>query len=199
MNPPVDTNVPPPSPEDSAPMPPLWRIASVLGAAAIFVGAALMTYVLGTRADSPSLVADGCYALACGGVVLGVVWLIALKRGLGGFGAVAGSFALAGSILYASMHRDDLLLGPGNAFFVFAGFLWFSAGHLIARGILVARFTAAAATLGFGIMLIADAAHWRLSGESSVALALFSGISLAFTGLVLAIEMQRVKTSRWSL
>ena len=199
MNSTVDTNVPPANSDDLAPLPPLWRIASVLGTAAIFVGAILMSYVLGTRADSPSLVVDGCYAIACGGVVLGVVWLIALKRGLGGFGAVAGSFALAGSILYASMHRDDLLLGPGSAFFVFAGFLWFSAGHLFARGILVARFAAAAATLGFGILLVADAAHWRLSGESSIGLALCCGISLAFTGLVLAIEMPRLKTSRWSL
>jgi len=179
-------------------MPAKWRFAAIVGGAAIAVGAILLTYVLGTAAPSPSLVSKGCYALGCGGFILGFAWLAALKRGLGGFGAVAGSFAISAAIAYASAHRDELFV-PGNAFLVFAGFLWFSIGILLARGLLVARFAAAAATLGFAILLAADVAHWQLSPESSAGLALLCGISLAFTGLVLAIEMPRLKTSRWSL
>src|SRR6187455_2801795 len=127
-----DTSSPPsPDPDAAEPMPAKWRFASAVGAAAIGVGAVLLTYVLGTSTPSPSLVADGCYALGCGGVVLGFAWLAALKRGLGGFGAVAGSFAMSGAIAYAATHRDDLFL-PGTAFLVFAGFLWFAVGHLLA-------------------------------------------------------------------
>lgn len=185
-------------PDDPQPMPASWRFASALGASAIGVGAVLLTYVLGTATPSPALVSDGSYALGCGGVVLGFAWLAAIKRGLGGFGAVAGSFAMSGAIMYASLHRDDLFV-PGNAFLVFAGFLWFAVGHLVARGLLVTRFAAASATLGLGCLLAADAAHWHLSAEASTMLALLCGIALAFMGVALAFEMPRLKTSRWSL
>lgn len=167
--------------------------AGMVGGIAFAAGAAFSLYA-DLAARSHLSVHAALLLVAFGGCLLGIAWVGMFRRGLGGAGAISGSFAVPLAVAFSYVPIDEPFddIARLKVLLIAGSLTWFALGHTVARGLRVARVAAVAAAAAFAFELIAMQQHWTLSrsAQQLVALVAFGGLLVLASAL--AVIMPRL-------
>ena len=175
-------------------------LLGALGGALFGVGSLSFTMSEFAQSSARTLETLALFGMAGGGLLLGIAWVLITRGGMfkgqhGGFMAVAGSFAVPASMLFAWVNRKDWDAVQTAAMLVVLSTALFAFGHAIVRGAGITRVVSRIALVPIAIEVLGVLGLFRLGFDGSRMVILLATAGLATIGFVVMLELPRMKNA----